>query len=339
MTHTVELFFMIIPTITVAMLYRITVGAILEVNVGRNKKKDIESLLTVRQWLSGRYIKKYIKEYRVRYYVFMAIYYSGFVMILLIIISAFFPMLKTCVWTNSSGKSSILSIYLTVVCFMVFTIPMHILPKKAWYYEGLKTVHTFDETIERFQAAQQVWNTIPPEGHRSYRKKILNELQKRAVDMQTALMDDRLKTIGLSEETRENSVQYAWDCLCMVEEISSSAGMPKEMRKKSPVIMTYEDLRQQFEHVQKSFQKAKTDAEKSHYFESMVSILTQFAYRMKRIHQNNISVHRDDSSAIIEQYQIFQDMLDRVGDYPYKEREQDLFDSIQDIYLVLHGKI
>lgn len=137
-----ELFFMIMPTITVAMLYRITAGAILETNVGRNKKKDIESLLTVRQWLSGRYIKKYIKEYRVRYDIFMGIYYSGFAMILLIIISAFFPMLKTYVWINSSGKSSILSIYLTVVCFMVFTIPMHILPKKEWYYEGLKTVYT-----------------------------------------------------------------------------------------------------------------------------------------------------------------------------------------------------
>lgn len=55
-------------------------------------------------------------------------------------------------------------------------------------------------------------------------------------------------------------------------------------------------------------------------------------HRMKRIHQNNVSVHRDDSSAIIEQYQIFQNMLNRAGDCTQREREQDLFDSVQEIY-------
>lgn len=64
----------------------------------------------------------------------------------------------------------------------------------------------------------------------------------------------------------------------------------------------------------------------------MISVAAHFAYRMKRIHQNNVSVHRDDSSAIIEQYQIFQNMLNRAGDCPQREREQDLFDSIQEIY-------
>ena len=84
---------------------------------------------------------------------------------------------------------------------------MHILPKKAWYYKEVKCVYTFDETVERLQAAQQVWDTIPPEGHDIFRKKILSELQKRAIDMQSALMDERLKIAGLSEEDRERSVQ------------------------------------------------------------------------------------------------------------------------------------
>ena len=48
--------------------------------------------------------------------------------------------------------------------------------------------------------------------------------------------------------------------------------------------------------------------------------------------ENNVAGHRDDSSAIIKQYQIFQDMLNRAGDCPFKAQEQDLFDSIQDIY-------
>lgn len=320
----------IILTIVLAMLYRVTLGAIFETNVGRNKKEDIESLLTFYQWLSALYIKQYVKKYRIRYHIFMGIYYSGFVMLLPIFLSVFFPVLRTYFWINASGESNVLSIYWTVVGLMVLTIPMHILPKKAWYDKEVKRVYTFDETVERLQAAQQVWNTIPPEGHQAFRKKILSELQKRAIDMQSALMDERLKIAGLSEEDRERSVQYAWNCLCIVEDISSKAGMPKMMRKESPVIMMHEDLEYQFDHTYHSFQQAET--EQAHDLESMISVVAHFAYRMKRIHQNNVSVHRDDSSAIIEQYQIFQNMLDRVGDCPYKNREQDLFDSIQDIY-------
>ena len=322
----------IILTIVLAMLYRVTLGAIFETNVGRNKKEDIESLLTFYQWLSALYIKQYVKKYRIRYHIFKGIYYSGFVMLLPIFLSVFFPVLRTYFWINASGESSVLSIYWTAVCFMVWTIPMHILPKKDWYYKEVKRVYTFDETVERLQAAQQVWNTIPPEGHQAFRKKILSELQKRAIDMQSALMDERLKIAGLSEEDRERSVQYAWNCLCTIEDISSKAGMPKVMRKESPVIMMHEDLEYQFDHAYHSFQKAQTEIEQSHYLESMISVIAHFAYRMKRIHKNNVLVHRDDSSAIIEQYQIFQNMLNRAGDCPQREREQDLFDSIQDIY-------
>ena len=328
--NAMELISSIIPTIALAMLYRMTLGAIFETNVGRNKKEDIESLLTFYQWLSALYIKQYVKKYRIRYHIFMGIYYSGFVMLLPIFLSVFFPVLRTYFWINASGESNVLSIYWTVVGLMVLTIPMHILPKKAWYDKEVKRVYTFDETVERLQAAQQVWDTIPPEGHHAFRKKILSELQKRVIDMQSALMDERLKIVGLSEENRERSVQYAWNCLCIVEDISSKAGMPKMMRKESPVIMMHEDLEYQFDHTYHSFQQAET--EQAHDLESMISVVAHFAYRMKRIHQNNVSVHRDDSSAIIEQYQIFQNMLDRVGDCPYKNREQDLFDSIQDIY-------
>lgn len=63
-----------------------------------------------------------------------------------------------------------------------------------------------------------------------------------------------------------------------------------------------------------------------------IVIAADFARRMKEFHQNNAAGHRDDYSAIIEQYQILQDMLDRAGDCPFKAQEQDLFDSIQDIY-------
>ncbi len=327
-----EFFSSIVLTIVLAMLYRVTLGAIFETNVGRNKKKDIESLLTFYQWLSALYIKQYIEKYRIRYHIFMGIYYSGFVMLLSIFLSVFFPVLRTYFWINVSGESNVLSIYWTVVGLMVLTIPMHILPKKAWYDKEVKRVYTFDETVERLQAAQQVWDTIPSEGHHAFRKKILSELQKRVIDMQSALMDERLKIVGLSEEDRERSVQYAWNCLCIVEDISSKAGMPKMMRKESPVIMMHEDLEYQFDQAYHSFQQAQTETKQSHDLESMISVVAHFAYRMKRIHQNNVSVHRDDSSAIIEQYQIFQNMLNRAGDCPQREREQDLFDSVQEIY-------
>lgn len=327
-----EFFSSIVLTIALAMLYRVTLGAIFETNVGRNKKEDIESLLTFYQWLSALYIKQYAKKYRIRYHIFMGIYYSGFVMLLPIFLSVFFPVLRTYFWINALGESNVLSIYWTVVGLMVLTIPMNILPKKAWYDKQVKRVYTFDETVERLQAAQQVWDVIPPEGHYAFRKKILNELQKRVIDMQSALMDERLKIVGLSEEDRERSVQYAWNCLCIVEDISSKAGMPKMMRKESPVIMMHEDLEYQFDHAYHSFQQAQTETEQAHDLESMISIIAHFAYRMKRIHQNNVSVHRDDSSAIIEQYQIFQNMLNRAGDCPQREREQDLFDSVQEIY-------
>ena len=138
----------IILTIVLAMLYRVTLGAIFETNVGRNKKEDIESLLTFYQWLSALYIKQYIEKYRIRYHIFMGIYYSGFVMLLPIFLSVFFPVLRTYFWINASGESNVLSIYWTVVGLMVLTIPMHILPKKAWYDKEVKRVYTFDETVE-----------------------------------------------------------------------------------------------------------------------------------------------------------------------------------------------
>ena len=188
-----------------------------------------------------------------------------------------------------------------VLIFMLWITPWELLKKEYYTEKAPKPTYTFHEAVERFQAAQQVWDTIPPKGHRGFRKKILKELQSRSIDMQPPLVNEWLRIVGWSEEKREAGVKYAWDCLCEVEELSAKMGMSRNMRKESLIFMTYEDLE-------------------------------QIARRMKEFHQNNAAGHRDDSSAVIEQYQIVQDMLNRAGDCPYKEREQDLLDSIQDIY-------
>lgn len=195
-----------------------------------------------------------------------------------------------------------------------------------------KPTYTFREACERFQTAHQVWDKIPPKGHRMFRKKILEELQSRAIDMQPSLVNEWLKIVGLSEEKRETGVKYAWDCLCEVEELSTKMGMPRNIRKESLIFMSYEDLEQRFEQAMSELQQAETEEEQNRCRKKAIVVAADFVRRMKEFHQNNAAGHRNDSSAIIEQYQIFQDMLDRAGDCPFKEREQDLFDSIQDIY-------
>ena len=104
------------------------------------------------------------------------------------------------------------------------------------------------------------------------------------------------------------------------------------MRKESLIFMSYEDLEQRFEQAMSELQQAETEEEQNRCRKKAIVVAADFVRRMKKFHQNNVAGHRDDSSAIIEQYQIFQDMLNRTGDCPFKAQEQDLFDSIQHIY-------
>lgn len=171
-----------------------------------------------------------------------------------------------------------------------------------------------------------------------FRKKILKELQSRAIDMQPPLVNEWLRIVGWPEEKRDAGVKYAWDCLCEVEELSAKMGMPRNMRKESLIFMPYEDLEQRFEQAMSELQQAETEEEQNRCRKKAIVVAADFARRMKEFHHNNVAGHRDDSSAIIKQYQIFQDMLNRAGDCPFKEREQDLFDSIQDIYAFVAKK-
>lgn len=52
--------------------YRMLMGQILEENVGEAKLRDINYLLPWRVWITGRYMKPYVKEYR-----FFLLYLSG----------------------------------------------------------------------------------------------------------------------------------------------------------------------------------------------------------------------------------------------------------------------
>lgn len=310
--------------------YRMLMGQILQENVGKDKLRDINYLLPWRVWVIGRYMKPYVKEYRFYYYIFRAVYYISFIIGSFVAFCALLPFPQDSVfwdgiWLLSHGC-------LMVLIFMLWITPWELLKKEYYTEKAPKPTYTFHEAVERFQAAQQVWDTIPPKGHRGFRKKILKELQSRAIDMQPPLVNEWLRIVGWPEEKREAGVKYAWDCLCEVEELSAKMGMPRNMRKESLIFMTYEDLEQRFEQAMSELQQAETEEEQNRCRKRAVVVAIHFARRMKEFHQNNAAGHRDDSSAVIEQYQIVQDMLDRAGDCPYKDREQDLFDSIQDIY-------
>lgn len=314
----------------VIVMYRVLMEGILKENVGEAKAHDINYLLHWETCVIGWYMKPYIKKYRFQYYIFRTICLTSFIMGIFLMFCLLLPFPQDSVfwdgiWLLSHG-------YLLIIGFALWITPWKLWEKDDITAKVPKPTYTFHEAVERFQAAQQVWDTIPPKGHRGFRKKILKELQSRAIDMQPPLVNEWLRIVGWSEEKREAGVKYAWDCLCEVEELSAKMGMPRNMRKESLIFMTYEDLEQRFEQAMSELQQAETEEEQNRCRKRAVVVAIHFARRMKEFHQNNAAGHRDDSSAIIEQYQIVQNMLERAGDCPYKEREQDLFDSIQDIY-------
>ncbi len=310
--------------------YRMLMGQILEENVGEAKLRDINYLLPWRVWITGRYMKPYVKEYRFFYYIFQTTYYITFVIGSFVAICVFLPFPQDSVFWDAVWLLS--HSCLLILVFEICIIPGNLLKKDNHVETPTKPTYTFCEACERFQTAHQVWDKIPPKGHRMFRKKILKELQNRAIDMQSPLANEWLRIIGWPEEKREAGVKYAWDCLCEVEELSAKMGMPRNMRKESLIFMTYEDLEQRFEQAMSELQQAETEEEQNRCRKKAIVVAADFVRRMKEFHQNNAAGHRDDYSAIIEQYQILQDMLDRAGDCPFKAQEQDLFDSIQGIY-------
>lgn len=275
-------------------------------------------------------MNSYIKKYRIRYRVLQFYYHMSIVISTILLFCIIIPVSKSP--DIESGIEAFTYLYAITLIAAVYFIPWKLLGKDNHMETPPKPTYTFCEACERFQAARQVWDKIPPKGHRMFRKKILKELQSRAIDMQPPLVNEWLKIVGLAEEKRETGVKYAWDCLCEVEELSSKMGMPRNMRKESLIFMTYEDLEQRFEQAMSDLQQADSEEEQNRCRKRAIVAAAYFARRMKEFHHNNVAGHRDDSSAIIEQYQIFQDMLNRAGDCSFKAQEQDLFDSIQDIY-------
>lgn len=275
-------------------------------------------------------MNSYIQKYRIRYLILQFYYHMSIVISIILLFCIIIPVSKSP--DIESGIEAFTYLYAITLIAAVYFIPWKFLGKDNHMETPPKPTYTFREACERFQAAHQVWDKIPPEGHRMFRKKILKELQSRAIDMQPPLVNEWLKIVGLSEEKRETGVKYAWDCLCEVEELSAKMGMPRNMRKESLIFMPYEDLEQRFEQAMSELQQAETEEEQNRCRKKAIVVAADFVRRMKEFHQNNVAGHRDDSSAIIEQYQIFQDMLNRAGDCPFKAQEQDLFDSIQDIY-------
>ncbi len=317
-------------TDVIGLCYRGILGDIFKENVGDIRQRDIDSLSPWKVWAWGRYMNPYIKKYRIRYLILQFYYHMSIVISTILLFCIIIPVSKSP--DIESGIEAFTYLYAITLIAAVYFIPWRFLGKDNHMETQPKPIYTFHEACERFQTAHQVWDKIPPKGHRMFRKKILKELQSRAIDMQLPLVSEWLKIVGLSEEKRETGVKYAWDCLCEVEELSSKMGMPRNMRKESLIFMTYEDLEQRFEQAMFDLQQANSEEEQNRCRKRAIVTAAYFARRMKEFHHNNTAGHRDDSSAIIEQYQIFQDMLDRAGDCPFKEREQDLFDSIQDIY-------
>ena len=275
-------------------------------------------------------MNSYIQKYKIRYHILQFYYHMSIVISIILLFCIIIPVSKSP--DIESGIEAFTYLYAITLIAAVYFIPWKFLGKDNHMETPPKPTYTFCEACERFQAAHQVWDKIPPKGHRMFRKKILKELQSRAIDMQPPLVNEWLKIVGLSKEKRETGVKYAWDCLCEVEELSAQMGMPRNMRKESLIFMTYKDLEQRFEQAMSDLQQADSEEEQNRCRKRAIVAAAYFARRMKEFHHNNVAGHRDDSSAIIEQYQIFQDMLNRAGDCPFKAQEQDLFDSIQDIY-------
>lgn len=325
-----EIIVIILVTDVVGLGYRGILEDIFKENVGDIRQRDIDSLLPWKVWIWGRYMNSYIKKYRIRYRVLQFYYHMSIVISTILLFYIIIPVSKSP--DIESGIEAFTYLYAITLIAAVYFIPWKFLGKDNHMETPPKPTYTFCEACERFQAAHQVWDKIPPKGHRMFRKKILKELQSRAIDMQPPLVNEWLKIVGLAEEKRETGVKYAWDCLCEVEELSSKMGMPRNMRKESLIFMTYEDLEQRFEQAMSDLQQADSEEEQNRCRKRAIVAAAYFARRMKEFHHNNVAGHRDDSSAIIEQYQIFQDMLNRAGDCSFKAQEQDLFDSIQDIY-------
>lgn len=325
-----EIIVIILVTDVIGLCYRGILEDIFKENVGDIRQRDIDSLLPWKVWIWGRYMNSYIKKYRIRYRVLQFYYHMSIVISTILLFYIIIPVSKSP--DIESGIEAFTYLYAITLIAAVYFIPWKFLGKDNHMETPPKPTYTFCEACERFQAAHQVWDKMPPKGHRMFRKKILKELQSRAIDMQPPLVNEWLKIVGLSEEKRETGVKYAWDCLCAVEELSSKMGMPRNMRKESLIFMTYEDLEQRFEQAMSDLQQADSEEEQNRCRKRAIVAAAYFARRMKEFHHNNVAGHRDDSSAIIEQYQIFQDMLNRAGDCPFKAQEQDLFDSIQDIY-------
>lgn len=325
-----EIIVIILVTAVVGLGYRWILEDIFKENVGDIQQRDIDSLLPWRIWFWGRYMNSYIQKYKIRYHILQFYYHMSIVVSTILLFCIIIPVSKSP--DIKSGIEAFTYIYAITLIAAVYFIPWKFLGKDNHMETPPKPTYTFHEAVERFQAAQQVWDTIPPKGHRGFRKKILKELQSRAIDMQPPLVNEWLRIVGWSEEKREAGVKYAWDCLCEVEELSAKMGMPRNMRKESLIFMTYEDLEQRFEQAMSDLQQADSEEEQNRCRKRAIVAAAYFARRMKEFHHNNVAGHRDDSSAIIEQYQIFQDMLNRAGDCSFKAQEQDLFDSIQDIY-------
>lgn len=325
-----EIIVIILVTAVVGLGYRWILEDIFKENVGDVRQRDIDSLLPWRIWFWGRYMNSYIQKYRIRYLILQFYYHMSIVISIILLFCIIIPVSKSP--DIESGIEAFTYLYAITLIAAVYFIPWKFLGKDNHMETPPKPTYTFREACERFQAAHQVWDKIPPEGHRMFRKKILKELQSRAIDMQPPLVNEWLRIIGWPEEQREAGVKYAWDCLCEVEELSVQMGMPRNMRKESLIFMTYEDLEQRFEQAMSDLQQADSEEEQNRCRKRAIVAAAYFARRMKEFHHNNVAGHRDDSSAIIEQYQIFQDMLNRAGDCSFKAQEQDLFDSIQDIY-------
>lgn len=325
-----EIIVIILVTDVIGLCYRGILGDIFKENVGCTQQRDIDSLLPWKIWIWGRYMNPYIKKYRIRYLILQFYYHMSIVISIILLLCIIIPVSKSP--NIESGMEGFTYLYTITLIAAVYFIPWKFLGKDNHIETPPKPTYTFREACERFQTAHQSWDKIPPKGHRMFRKKILKELQSRAIDMQPPLVNEWLKIVGLSEEKRETGVKYAWDCLCEVEELSAKMDMPRNMRKENLIFMTYEDVKQRFEQAMSDLQQADSEEEQTRCRKRAIVAASYFARRMKEFHQNNVAVHRDDSSAIIEQYQVFQDMLNRAGDCPFKEREQDLFDSIQDIY-------
>lgn len=325
-----EIIVIILVTDVIGFCYRGILGDIFKENVGDIRQRDIDSLLPWKVWIWGRYMNPYIEKYRIRYLILQFYYHISIVISPILLFYIIIPVSKSP--NIESGIEGFTYLYTITLIAAVYFIPWKFLGKDNHMETPPKPTYTFREACERFQTAHQVWDKIPYKGHRMFRKKVLKELQRRAIDMQPPLVNEWLKIVGLSEEKRETGVKYAWDCLCEVEELSTKMGMPRNIRKESLIFMSYEDLEQRFEQAMSELQQAEMEEEQNRCRKKAIVVAADFVRRMKEFHQNNVAGHRDDSSAIIEQYQIFQDMLDRAGDCPFKEREQDLFDSIQDIY-------